>query len=128
MAEQIIQEDFQSVFLDMAAVDLNKKQMLCQRWQTSAQSLKFTCCNYLYLESGTQCTSVTTVVIFLKMNEVIFLKMNYFGLLFFLSFFLLLCHESTTGRQLVAFSTIYLCKQQAKVDANNFGRLMLLRL
>lgn len=34
MAEQIIREDFQSVFVDMAAVDLNKKQMLCQRRQT----------------------------------------------------------------------------------------------
>lgn len=28
VAEQIIREDFRSVFLDMAAVDLNKKQML----------------------------------------------------------------------------------------------------
>lgn len=42
MAEQIIREDFGSVFLDMAAVDLNKKQMLCQEQQTLLQGLKFT--------------------------------------------------------------------------------------
>lgn len=42
MAEQIIREDFGSVFLDMAAVDLNKKQMLCQEQQILLQGLKFT--------------------------------------------------------------------------------------
>lgn len=42
MAEQIIREDFGSVFLDVVAVDLNKKQMLRQEQQTLLEGLKFT--------------------------------------------------------------------------------------
>lgn len=67
VAEQIIREDFRSMFLDMAAVDLNKKQMLCQRRQNFI-AVAHICTLLALLRLYTECGAfVITVVTILKL-------------------------------------------------------------